>query len=200
MSATRQRFLAQFLALLLVPGITLLAPARAGSLSNINEVTSIHMSVEPVEQKLHINVTGGNGLSGIVRLALLPVGGTSVVFMDVPFTYPSTGILEWTTDLINFEQWPGFDCVAQAITMAADGSATYSSPWGLRMRRYPLSQLAGVPLPAGGSTSLAMPGTTSPLFPVTWTAIEGRALSGVGFECLVFATAAPGIEGVLPVN
>lgn len=200
MTVQRTQWLAAVIAVLLVPGLTLLAPGRAGSLPNVNEVTSVQMSVEPVAQQLHIQVTGAGSQVGIVRMALLPLGGTSVVIMDVPFTLSSAGATTWSTDLANFEQWPSFDCVAQVITTANDGSTQVSDSWGLRMRRYPLAQVAGLPLPSGGATSLAMPGTTTPLFPVTWTAIQGRALGSTNYECMIFATAVPGIEGVLPVN
>ncbi len=200
MTVLRTHFLAALFAVLLVPGLTLLAPGRAGTLPNVNEVVSVQMTVEPVGQKLHIHVTGAAGQVGVVRMALLPLGGSSLVFMDVPFTLTAAGNHTWITDLVNFEVWPAFDCVAQVLTTSNDGSIQYSDPWGLRMRRYPLAQVAGIPLPSGGATSIPMPGTTTPLFPVTWTAIQGRALGSTSYECLIFATAVPGIEGVLPVN
>ncbi|MSR75176.1 MAG: hypothetical protein EXS14_06890 [Planctomycetes bacterium] len=187
---------------LLIPGLSVFSPGRDGELLNITEAVSFNMSVDASQLNLHMNALGVPGQSGTVTMALCAFGTSQVFLLTVPVAFDTTGTMHWSTDLVNFEQWPAFDCVAVLNTTGFDGGMVQSAPWGLRLRRYAAAAAAaaGVSLPSGGSLGVPLPGTSTPLFPVTWAAIEGQVLGGTGTECLAFVTAVPGIEGVLPVN
>ena len=185
---------------LFISGLSVFSVGRAGKLLSVSEAISFSMSVNAATSQLQISASGVAGHSGNVTLALLALGSTQVFLIDVPVAFGASGDFTWSTNLANFGQWPAFDCVGMLSTMGSDGSQLHSAPWGLRMRRFSIESMAGVPLPAGGNFSLPLPNTTTPEFPVTWTAIQGTALNGTMPECLLFATAVPGIEGVLPVN
>ena len=168
-----------------------------------DECPVIEAYVSHAEGTLLVRAEGPALAAAVLRVALIQTPsatGLTASNVEIPFVFDQKGEWELAAMLDGFQTVEPMDLLFDVQLVGSPAPGKASNAWGLRIRRIPEGAPNAPASPTGGYCQAAAPGTTTPLFPVTWASILVPGLAGPNPEHLVFYCTVPGVEGVLPVN
>jgi hypothetical protein len=207
-TATRVIALAFVLLVAHLGGNSLLSPVFAQSPADgslLDDIPTLVLSVEQETGTLNFESTGLPGTAATLRVAIATDGSTYQI-LQIPFSFDGSGRFQLAISASIFAEAEAAAVHADVTTTLAGGLQVFSMPWSMEMLTLPESKLPANYIPTGVLWNLPLPGTTAPLYPVTFMAVPlGGIGSGLEYQCflagpMAYMVATSGIEGLLPVN